>query len=158
VPWARPQVVALNWHENCGTRADPIPITTRRVVVHKRRWRVELSFRNDTHVVLGVVRPHTIGGTYFGLEPFATTSRREILERAKAAGAKPRTIADRFTPAPPRILSPGDRWAGSFSGPGSLPADTPLRVVLGRFVVAGPVPRGFYDSFLCISARVLRLE
>lgn len=158
VPSARPQSVSLGWHENCGTRANPIPVTTRRLVVSPRRWRVELAFRNGTTVTLSVVRPHSVGGTYFGLEPFETTSRREILERAKASAAKPRTIADQFAPATPRILAPGDRWAGSFSGPGSLPAKTPLRVVLGRFVVAGDVPTGFFESFLCISDHVVRLK
>ena len=92
---ARPQTANLNWHANCGTRADPIPIATRRLVVEKGVWRVGLSFRNRTRLTLFIVRPHVPGGTYFGLEPFRTSSWREVLERAQTGAAKPRTIADR---------------------------------------------------------------
>jgi hypothetical protein len=157
-PLARPQVIRLGWHENCGTAANPIPITTRRLVVRERRWRVDLSFRNETSVTLGVVRPHAAGETLFGLEPFETASMREVLKRARTAEAKPRTIADRFSPSTPRLLEPGDRWTGSFAGPGRLPAGVPIRVVLGRFVITGNVPACFYDGFLCISERVVLLR
>lgn len=158
VPSARPQIVNLGWHENCGTRADPLPITTRRLIVRERGWRVDLSFRNETRVTLGVVRPHVLGGTFFGLEPFETASRREVLERAEKLGAKPRRLADRFSPSTPRLLPPGTGWSGWFAGPGVLPAGTPIRVVLGRFVITEAVPPDFFDGFLCISDRVVRLK
>jgi hypothetical protein len=155
---ARSQVVALDWRENCGTREDALPIETRRLAVRRDRWSVELAFRNETSVTLTIVRPHVQGGTYFGLEPFATSARREVVERAERLAAKPRALADRFSPPLPRVLPPGEGWSGSFSGPGSLPARTPIRVVLGRFIVRlGGVPRGFFDGFLCISERVIRL-
>jgi hypothetical protein len=90
------------------------------------------------------MRPHFPGGTYFGLEPFRTSSWREVLERAHSgAGAKPRTIAERFRPALPRRLPPGKRWSGEFSGRAALPVGVPIRVVLGRFVAVGPAPRSF---------------
>jgi hypothetical protein len=120
---ARPQTVKLDWHENCGTRADPIPIATRSLVVEKGVWRVALSFRNRTRITLFITRPHFPGSTYFGLEPFRTASRREVVERAETgAGAKPRTIADRFSPPLPRLLPPGRGWSGEFTGRAALPA------------------------------------
>jgi len=158
---ARPQTANLNWHENCGTRADPIPIATRRLVVEQGIWRVGLSFRNRTRVTLFIVRPHVPGGTYFGLEPFRTSSWREVLERAQAGAAKPRTIAEHFKPALPRRLPPGRGWywSGEFSGPGGLPVGVPIRVVLGRFVAAGQqAPSELSGGFLCISERVIRLS
>ena len=151
---ARPQTASLGWHENCGTRADPIPITTRRLVVEKGIWRVSLSFLNRTRVTLFIQRPHFPGGTYFGLEPFRTSSRREVITRAESgAGAKPRTIAERFNPPLPRRLPPGRGWSGEFTGRASLPAGVPIRVVLGRFV-----PSDDFRGFLCISDRVVRLS
>jgi hypothetical protein len=156
-PLARPQTVALDWRENCGTRADPILITTRTVIVRERRWRVELSFRNGTRVTLGVIRPDHPGETLFGLEPFETAAWSEVLERAET-DVKPRTIADRFNPALPRLLSPGEAWSGWFAGSASLPAGTPIRVVLGRFVVTEKVPPGLARGFLCISKQVVRLK
>jgi len=93
---ARPQIAELDWHENCGTRAEPLPIETRSLVVGKRRWRVELSFRNRTRVTLRVTRPHFPGERLFGLEPFSTTSYREVLRRAETGEAGPRTLADIF--------------------------------------------------------------
>lgn len=156
--WARPQVVKLGWHENCGTRSRPLPIATRRLIVGKRRWQVDLSFRNETGLTLEIVRPHAVGETLFGLEPFETTSYREVLARAQSGGAKPRTFADRFTPSTPHILAPGEGWSGSFSGLGRVPAEVPVRVVLGRFVPTGAVPKEFFDGFLCISERFVRLR
>jgi hypothetical protein len=157
--FARPQTANLNWHENCGTRADPIPIATRRLVVAKGVWRVALSFRNRTRVTLFVMRPHFRGDTYFGLEPFRTSSRREVFERAEAgAGAEPRTIAERFSPALPRRLPPGRGWSGEFSGRAALPAGVPIRVVLGRFVAIGHAPSELFHGFLCVSERVVRLS
>ena len=144
--------------KNCGTREERFPISTRRLVVGKGRWQVELAFRNETHATLTVMRPHIQGGTYFGLEPFETTSQREVLERADRLAAKPPTIADRFSPTLPRILPPGTGWSGRFSGEATLPARTPIRVVLGRFVVAGKPRPELPNGFLCISARFVRLR
>jgi hypothetical protein len=155
---ARPQLLKLGWHENCGTPTHAIPIETRRLVVEKHRWRVELAFRNRTGVTLLVVQPHVRGGTYFGLEGFETASRREVRDRAERFGAKPGWLADRFTPSRPGPVEPGQRWSGSFSGPGGLPAAMPIRVVLGRFEFSGAIPPGFPAGFLCISDRVVRLE
>jgi hypothetical protein len=106
-----------------------------------------------------VLRPHAAGETLFGLEPFSTTSFREVLKRAETGEAKPRSFADRFSPSTPNLLARGARWSGSFSGPGPLPASAPIRVVLGRFVITGAkVPRGFPRGFLCISKRYVRLR
>ena len=143
---AREQVRSLGWHENCGTHDDALPIETRRIAVRGGRWRVSLAFRNETSVTLSVVRPHIPGGTYFGLEPFETSSSSEVRERAERLAAKPRTLADRFEPELPRLLMPGEGWSGTFSGPGGLPAGTPIRVVLGRFVIRGHVPPGLFDE------------
>jgi hypothetical protein len=156
--WARPQALRLGWHENCGTRARPLTISTRRLTVGERRWQVELAFRNDTGISLGVLRPHTVDEALFGLAPYRTTSLREVLKRAETAEAKPLTFADRFSPSAPRLLAPGERWSGSFSGPGRLPRGVPVRVVLGRFVITGRVPRGFVRGFLCVSKRYVRLR
>jgi hypothetical protein len=156
--WARPQTLKLDWHENCATRAHPLMIDTRRLTVREQRWRLDLSFRNETGQTLDVIRPHATGETLFGLEPFRTTSFREVIARARTAEAKPLTYADRFSPAAPRLLSPGERWSGSFSGRGRLPARVPIRVVLGRFVISGKVPRGFLAQFLCVSNRYVRLS
>jgi hypothetical protein len=155
---ARPQVLELGWHENCGTRTHAMTIETRRLVVEKHRWRVELAFRNETGVTLSVTRPHVPGGTYFGLETFETASWHEVLERAERHEHIPGWLADRFTPSRPGPVGPGQRWSGSFSGPGGLPAATPIRIVLGAFVSTGALPPGFRGGFLCISERVARLE
>jgi hypothetical protein len=71
---------------------------------------------------------------------------------------KPLTFADRFSPSALRLLAPGERWSGSFSGPGRRPRGVPVRVVLGRVVISGRVPRGFVRGFLCVSKRYVRLR
>jgi hypothetical protein len=52
---ARTQTANLGWHENCGTRTNPLPIETRRLVIGKGVWRVDLSFRNRTSVTLFIL-------------------------------------------------------------------------------------------------------
>jgi hypothetical protein len=99
--WAGLQTLGLDWHENCGTRARPLTISTRRLTVAERRWRVELAFRNQTGITLGVLRPHAVDETLFGLAPYRTTSLRELLKRAETAEGKPLTYADRSNPAAP---------------------------------------------------------
>jgi hypothetical protein len=156
--FAGPQVVRLGWHENCGTQADALPIETRRLVQTKTRWRLDLSFRNETRVGLNVIRPHFPGGTKFGLDVFRTTSPAEVRRRAELGRTTPDLLADRFRPRKPELLAPGDRWTGSFSGPGRLPAGVPIRVVLGRFFPLGSVPPGLYRGFICISEKAVRLR
>jgi hypothetical protein len=136
----------------------PFPIDIHRLIVLKRQWRVEVSFVNQTGVTLAVVRPHVPGGTYFGLETFETTSWEEVLQRVEQYAAKPGWLADRFSPSRPGPVAPGQAWSGWFSGLGGLPAATPIRVVLGRFVLLGQAPPHFPSGFLCISERVVRLE
>ncbi len=153
--FARPQTLRLDWHENCGPHARRLTIQTKRLTVERQRWQVELTFRNETGITLGVLRPHAIDETLFGLAPYRTTSLREVRERLDA---KPLTYADRFSPATPRLLAPGERWSGSFSGPGHLPRGVPVRVVLGRFEITGKVPRGLYRGFFCVSDRYVRLR
>jgi hypothetical protein len=157
---ARPQALELKWRENCGTRADPIPIGTRSIVVDKGAWRVALSFRNRTRVTLLISRPHVQGGTWFGLEPFRTASWREVLARAaEGAPVSPRTLAEHFSPTLPRLLPPGRGWTGEFSGHAALPAGAPIRVVLGKFVGMGKrTPSDIFRGFLCVSKRVVRLR
>jgi len=94
----------------------------------------------------------------FGLAPYRTTSYREVLQRAETVTAKPLTYADRFAPRQPRLLSPGERWTGTFSGPGRLPRGVPIRVVLGLFVITGNVPQGLVRMFLCVSRPYVRLR
>lgn len=153
-PVAAPQVLQLDWHENCGTKTDRLPVETRRLAVEKGRWRVDLSFRNELSVPLSVVRPHHPGQTLFGLEPFRTTSLEEVRARAAHGSIHPQALADRFRPSRPVVIAPGKGWSGSFSGPGDLPAGVPIRVVLGAFLPPGPID----DRFLCISDRSVRLR
>ena len=94
------------------------------------------------------------GQTLFGLEVFRTTSLQEVRNRAAAGSIHPQALADRFSPSRPTLIPPGRGWSGSFSGRGGLPADVPIRVVLGAFMPPGPIT----DRFLCISEKVVRLR
>jgi hypothetical protein len=129
---ARPQTVDLNWHENCGARADPIPITTRRLVVRPRSWVVELGFRNETHVALWVMRPHFAGSTYFGLAPYETVSRHEVLARAERGQAKPAVLADRFSPSRPSCSPRARCRKGDQAAPRRPRDDHTMATALGR--------------------------
>jgi hypothetical protein len=103
-------------------------------------------------------RRGVLGGTLFGLEPFETTSVEEASHRARTGEAKPRFYAERFQPPLPTVVPIGTGWAGTFAGRGVLPARTPVRVVLGRFVISGTPPRGLAEGFICVSNRYVRLR
>ena len=137
--WAAPQSVALGWREPaCGG----VRIDIRRLTVGGTRWRVEATVENDGKP-LTVGRPHTQRGTYFGV---VRGDRRTV--EALHAGL----LADRFVPPLPRRLGTGESWSGTYSGPGRLPANVPLRLVFGRFTTVGK-PTGF----ICVSTHHVEL-
>ena len=131
--WAAPQNVRLGWHEPaCGG----VRIDVRRLTVRPARWSIEATVANEGKP-LTIGRPHTQQGTYFAV----VRSDRRTADALHAG-----LLADRFAPALPRRLERGESWSGTYSGPGRLPADVPLRLVFGRFTTVGEV-RGF----LCVS-------
>jgi hypothetical protein len=131
--WATPQSVRLGWHEPvCGG----VRIDVRRLTVRPERWSIEATIANEGKA-LTIGRPHTEKGTYFGV---VRGDRRTV--EALHAGL----LADRFAPALPRRLETGESWSGTYSGPGRLPAEVPLRLVFGRFTTLGKA-----TGFICVS-------
>jgi hypothetical protein len=137
--WAAPQSVRLGWHEPpcAGVRIDVVRLT-----VGPARWRIAARVAN-TGRPLRVGRPHTETGTYFGVVRG---------DRRTADALHSGLLADRFAPALPRALRRGESWSGTYSGPGRLPENVPLRLVFGRFTPAGE-PTGF----LCVSTHAVEL-
>jgi hypothetical protein len=128
-----------------------------RIVAGASSWAIRLSVTNRTGVPLLIERPHVTGGALIGIAFFRTAARSEVEERARVRRFEPQLVAERFAPLLPPALLDGKRWRGSASGRGRLPRGVPLRLVVGRFVVRGDVPRGLVEQFVCVSERVVRL-
>jgi hypothetical protein len=139
ISWAGPQSVRLAWHEPpcAGVRIEISQLT-----VGENRWRIAARVENDGKQ-LTIGRPHTQTGTYFGV----VRGDRRTAEALHAG-----QLADRFSPTLPRVLARGESWAGTYSGPGRLPAKVPLRLVFGRFTTIGQ-----QEGFLCVSTHHVEL-
>jgi hypothetical protein len=155
VDWAGAQALQLGGPERCGPPEQTIRLDLRRLELERDRWKVVGSFVNDSDVPLRIFRPHTGSGTYFGLVVLAGATPAEIERRARERRIHVQLVADRFQPALPRLVAPGEGWRGTFSGPGRLPRGRDARVVLGRFSIKGHAPP---VGFLCISERGARIE
>jgi hypothetical protein len=150
VDWADPQVLQLGGVERCG----PLRLNLRRLELGRDRWTISGSFRNDTRAPIRIFRPHTDSGTYFGLVVFRTARRAEIEHRERDRSLHVQLVADAFEPQLPRLVAPGARWAGAFSGAGRLARHRYVRVVLGRFSLRDEAPPA---GFLCVSDRSVRV-
>ena len=155
--WAEPQALRLGGDEPCGPAGRAVDVELRRLVLDRNRWRVEAAVRNHTGVPLSILRPHT-DETFFGLAVFRGHGLREVAARADRRAIHVQLVADRFEPAMPRRLDPGDGWSGAFSGPGRLPRGRIVRVVTGRFATLARPPRGLFAQFVCVSERGRRVR
>jgi hypothetical protein len=129
---ARKQTIELSWHEAAGVPGNRLVVDVQRLVIERDGWTVAASIENDTHGILTIGRRHRRDGTEFGL--LALPSRwPNAVEKAG-----PGIFATRFAPSAPRRLAPGERWAGTFSGPGPIPARGYVRIELGFFGTSRP--------------------
>lgn len=128
---ARPRVVILNWSESSGKPGERVIVRVATIAVHERGWSVRAALENDTAAPLVIGRPHTDETATFGLVRAAATRR---------PGSVPTgLIATRYSPPLPRILDPGERWSGTFSGRGLVRHGTRVRVAFGTFWAYGGV-------------------
>ena len=97
-----------------------------RLVIREQGWTVDAAIEDRTSVTYLVTRPHVPGGTKTGLVVGEAT-----------------LVANRFEPALPRVLEPGRRWQGRFSGTRRLPAGRPARVSFGLFFNGASRPAYF---------------
>jgi hypothetical protein len=127
----RPRVVLLNWHEAAGKPGERMIVRIASVAVRERGWSVRASLENDTAATLFIGRPHTTERATFGLVPAASTRKRGSVPTG--------LLATRYSPPLPRILDPGERWTGTFSGGGVVRRGTRVRIAFGTFWAYGGV-------------------
>ena len=130
-PTARPHVVVLNWMESAGKPGERLILEVGSIAVGERTWKVKAAIRNDTAAPLFIGRPHTAEPATFGL-----VGAGSVRERGQVPTG---LIATSFSPSLPRILDPGERWSGTFSGRGVIRRGTRVRVAVGTFWAYGGV-------------------
>lgn len=155
---APPQTIQLGWHQTEGRPPDRFLLTVSRLVIGLAQWSVHGSVQNQTGQTWLIERPHMPGGTKFGIFVFKSGARAEIKELERRRRLSPALIADTFVPELPRILHPGVRWTGVFSGRGTIPSDRFLRIAFGRFTTQGEPPKGLYRAMLFVTDRAVRMR
>ena len=124
-------MVALRWREASGKPGERLDVRVVSLTVRERGWRVRASIENDTAAPLFIGRPHTDERGTFGLVAAASTRERGSVPTG--------LVATDYSPPLPRILDPGEKWSGTFSGRGVLRAGTRLRIAFGTFWAYGGV-------------------
>jgi hypothetical protein len=130
-PPARPEASLLNWSEARGTPGERLIVRVASITLRRGAWSVSASIENDTAAPLFIGRPHTDDPGTFGLVAADSTRKR---------GALPGGLtATHYSPPLPGVLDPGERWRGTFSGPGAIRSGTNIQITFGSFWAYGGV-------------------
>jgi hypothetical protein len=124
-------------------------LTERLSHVARRPVKSEVNARRATTLTIG--RRHRRHGTEFGVLVLPSGRADAIVE------AGPGIFATRFSPTAPSRLRPGQSWKGTFSGPGSPPVGSYVRIELGFFGTSKP-KRPLTREFRYITDHVLLLR
>jgi hypothetical protein len=157
VVWARPQTVRFHGSSDCGPKGRNIEIHVQRLVLHRDGWRVDASIVNRTGTAVQISRPHHANQVQFGVDVFETDSLAEVERRVAQRAMHDNALAERVVPPFGHVLEAGERWRGSFSGPGRFPAGRYVRIEFGRFIFPGTVPPGLDAHFYCVTDDAPRL-
>lgn len=155
--WVSPQTIVFSGGSDCGSGDLQVELRVTQLVVRPRSWRVDATVTNRLGRLVGISLPHRRDRARFGLVVLDSSDVAEVEQRARNSALSRGFVADAFEPALPRVLREGEAWAGSFSGPGRLPAGKYVRVLFGRFTLSGDLPSGLIRRFSCVTDYAPRL-
>jgi len=140
----------LGWNEAYGENGAVLRFRVESFRVTRTGWAARIAFANETEAAWTVAPS-------FGVMLFAD----DDLERVQAAAEAGRLPAPRrartLLPEPPAQLAAGERWEGTVSAHGSLPAGAWVRVVFGTFRALGTPPEGMQPVVSWITDEAHRL-
>jgi hypothetical protein len=132
---ARARTFPLNWIETTDSRFGypAMTFTVKSVTIGGGSWSVGASVTNrSAHQIAVVTMPSPYLPYRFGLlapKPHRASAFPETLSHATTwLGAVS------FAPSPPAVLGRGHTWRGTFSGRGTIPRGTLIRVTFGDFL------------------------
>jgi hypothetical protein len=132
---ARAKTLPLNWIETTNSRFGhpAMTFTVKSVTIRGGSWSVRASVTNrSAHQIAVVTMPSPYLPYRFGLlapKPHRASAFPETLSHATTwLGAVS------FAPSPPAVLRRGHTWRGTFSGRGTIPRGTLIRVTFGDFL------------------------
>lgn len=155
---ASPQRKTLGWRETFGPPGEKLVFSVETLVILQDGWRAQVGLENETSI------PYEVTGTdagldrAFGLMLFESGEIAELEERNESRTLPAIRPALRIQPEPPRILEPGDSWAGTISAPGALVADSWVRVAFGDLISVGTPPDDLPEHVPWITDSVYRLR
>ena len=153
---APPQSAELGWVERYGKNGAGLVFRVDELVVEADGWRARIGLENDTGVTWDVGDRALL--REFGLMLFVTGTQEELDDRNQAADLPPVRPARRYDPPLPAALAPGERWTGTISAPGSLPAGRWARVAFGWLIARDDPPDGLRSRVFWITDHAYRLR
>jgi hypothetical protein len=155
--YAAPQVIEIGTHELDGRHGIGFVLDIRRLRLSRSGWEVEARVVNATPVTWSIAKPHSRGGTKFGLflgrDPKAL--RPATLEAA--ARTTPQLLALNYDPPTPTALRPGEGWSGRFSGPGRIQRGTYIKFAFGTFTTDQPPPEGLPPRLMALTSKAVQV-
>jgi hypothetical protein len=153
---APPQTLELGWVERYGDPGASLVFRVHELVVEEDGWRARVAVENDTDVAYAIGEGALLRD--FGLLLFVTGGLEELQQRNQAADLPPVRRARRYDPPLPERLGPRERWSGTISAPGRLPAGRWARFGFGWFVAEASPPEGLGRRVYWITDRATRLR
>lgn len=146
---ATPRTIPVRIREVDGGFA----LAVRSLRLTRAGWSVLASVENRTTARWAVGRPHSTGGTKFGLFLARQAGELRAASLERQGRTTPTFLAETFDPPVPRVLAPGQSWSGRFGGRGAVPAESYVAFAFGRFMTDAPPP-GLPPRLLAVTSPV----
>ena len=155
---AGPQSAELSWRETFGPAGEQLVFEVERFRVLAHGWKAWVKVTNNTSVAYDVGDPRATLDRNFGLMLFETGDAAELDERNRQGTLPAIRSATSYEPALPLLLEPNGTWSGVISAPGSLVAESWVRVVFGTLVAIGATNDVLEERVVWITDRAYRLR
>jgi hypothetical protein len=128
---ASPQKATLGWREAHGERGERIVFEVETFEVTPSGWRADVAVINESTTSYEIASTIQLP---FGLMIFGSADYETLTKQNEDGTLPPVRPAARYEPRLPTILEPGDSWSGTISAPGSLVANSWVRVAFGGLI------------------------
>jgi hypothetical protein len=154
---APPQSANVHWTESFPEVGPALIFRVGTVRVVSDGWEADISIENQTGQRYEIP-PATSERRLFGVMIFSSDSLDDLKQRSENGELPTIRSAQAVTPGLPPVIAPGERWTGTISAAGALPAGQWVRIVFGPLTVKGTVPKGVEPEVTWITDHAYRLS
>jgi hypothetical protein len=154
---APPQSANVGWTESFPAAGPALIFRVGTIRVLPDRWEADISIENQTEQRYEIP-PATSAKRLFGVMIFSSDSLDDLKRRSESGDLPTIRSAQAVTPSLPPVIAPGERWTGTISAAGALPAGQWVRIVFGPLTVKGTPPKGVEPEVTWITDHAYRLS